>query len=80
MTLFKSKKKRQEELQGRTERMGRILVAAGAEAMDKDLRIGPMFPGVIEQLKALQAAPLEQQEAFLTMLESGIPDKWKHLK
>lgn len=80
MTLFKSKKKRQAELQRRTERMGRILLAAGVDAMDKDLSIGPMFPGVIEQLKALQAAPLEQQEAFLTMLESGIPEKWKRLK
>jgi hypothetical protein len=80
MTLFKSKKKRQAELEQRTERMGRILLAAGVDAMDKDLSIGPMFPGVIEQLKALQAAPLEQQEAFLTMLESGIPERWKHLK
>jgi len=48
--------------------------------MDRDLSIGPMFPGVIEQLKALQAAPREEQEAFLTMLESGIPAKWKQIK
>ena len=48
--------------------------------MDKDLSIGPMLPGVIEQLKALHDAPLEKQEAFLTMLESGIPEKWKHVK
>jgi hypothetical protein len=48
--------------------------------MDKDLSIGPMFPGIMEQLKALQTAPLEEQEAFLTMLESGIPERWKHLK
>jgi hypothetical protein len=34
----------------------------------------------MEQLKALRAAPLEEQEAFLTMLESGIPGRWKHLK
>ena len=80
MTLFKSKKKRQAELQQRTERMGRILLAAGVDAMDKDLSIGPMFPGIMEQLKALQTAPLEEQEAFLTMLESGIPERWKHLK
>jgi hypothetical protein len=80
MTLFKSKKKRQAELERRTERMGRILLAAAVDALDKDLSIGPMFPGVIEQLKALQAAPMEEQEAFLTMLESGIPERWKHLK
>ena len=80
MTLFNSKKKRQAELQQRTERMGRILLAAGVDAMDKDLSIGSMFPGVMEQLQALQAAPLEEQEAFLTMLESGIPGRWKHLK
>jgi hypothetical protein len=80
VNLFKSKKKRQSELQRRTERIRRILLAAGVDAMDRDLSIGPMFPGVIEQLKALQAAPLEEQEAFLTMLESGIPAKWKHIK
>jgi hypothetical protein len=55
----------QEEAAGRTpattermermERMERILLAAGVDAMDKYLSIGPMFPGVIEQLKALQA-------------------------
>jgi hypothetical protein len=80
MTVFKSRKQRLADIQARTERMRRILLAAGVDAMDKDLSIGPMFQGVIEQLKALQAAPLEAQEAFLTMLESGIPERWKDLK
>jgi hypothetical protein len=80
MKLFKSKKKRRAELHRRTERMGRILLAAGVDAMDKDLSIGPMFPGVIEQLEALHAAPLEDQEAFITILEAGIPEKWKRIK
>jgi len=52
MTLFNSKKKRQAELQQRTERMGRILLAAGVDAMDKDLSIGSMFPGVMEQAQS----------------------------
>jgi hypothetical protein len=60
--------------------MERILIAAGVDATDKGLSIGPMFPRVIEQLKALKSAPLEDQEAFITMLEAGIPDKWKHIK
>jgi hypothetical protein len=36
--------------------------------------------GVIEQLKALSAAPLEAQDAFLTMLEAGTPERFKHIK
>ena len=60
--------------------MEQILFAAGVDGIDKDPSIGPMLPGVIEQLKALHAAPLEGQEAFLTMLEAGIPEKFKRMK
>jgi hypothetical protein len=75
-----TKKQRIADLQARTERMGRILLEAEVDSTDRGRSIGPMLPGVIEQLKALHDAPLEKQEAFLTMLESGIPERFKRQK
>jgi hypothetical protein len=77
---FKSRKQRIADLQTRTARMRRILLAAEVDAMDKDPSIGLMLLGIIEQLKALHSAPLEGQDAFLTMLEAGIPERFKRMK
>lgn len=82
MKLFKSKKKRTADLKRRVERMQRVILAAGAKAMETDPTVGPMLmsPEVQAELAALEHLTLDQAEKFLDWLEASEPEEFKGIK
>jgi hypothetical protein len=80
MRILKSKKKRQAELQVRAARMGRIILAAGAASMEDPVVADLIASGALrEAMEEVASLPLGQAEAFLDMLEAGVPEALRHL-
>ena len=66
---FLSKAKRIAELRGRAERIGRILYCSDSQAMEK-LEPPSRFPELKAELAVVEALPLEEAEAFISMLNA----------
>jgi hypothetical protein len=82
VNIFKSKKQRIKDLQRRTERITRIITAAGAKALDRDPELGKMLesPELQEALAWLGTLNQEQAEIFISMMESIVPAEFGHIK
>jgi hypothetical protein len=80
--ILKSKKRRIADLKRRTERITRIITAAGAKALDRDPELGKMLtsPELQEALAWLGTLNLEQAEIFIETMESGVPAEFRHIK
>jgi len=69
---FVSKAKRTAELWGRAERIGRILYFSDCQAMENGRKLEPPLrsPELTGELAVVEAMPLEEAEAFVSMLNA----------
>jgi hypothetical protein len=67
---FMSKAKRIAELWSRAERIGRIRYLSGCQAMEIGRKPPSRFPELKAELGVVEALPLEEAEAFISMLNA----------